>query len=115
MDGSGAGANAQLLAAEELAGPGRREGWHLYRPKGDRSVPLALAGGGGRRWRCEEKLLRCYQRPDKVTMLNAVRSGAALRRKGVMQPVVAHHLARIARRRRLDYCRRISTGCGAAR
>jgi hypothetical protein len=52
------------------------------------SPPLALLRGrpaleqkaaGG--WRCTETLIRCYQQPDKRTMLDVVLAGAELRER----------------------------------
>jgi hypothetical protein len=38
---------------------------------------VAAAGG----WKCTETLLRCYQQPDKRTMLDVVLGGAELRER----------------------------------
>jgi hypothetical protein len=77
-------ASEWLLAAEKLAGLPKLEGgvWYPYRRKwatGQKHHPLKdVAATGG--WKSEETLLRCYQQPDEVTMLNVVMDGTVLRR-----------------------------------
>ena len=71
-----------LLEAERLAELPKLQGgaWHPYRRKwatARKHLPLkdvAAAGGG----KCTGTFLRCYQQPDKRTMLDVVLAGAEL-------------------------------------
>lgn len=79
-------ASEWLRRAERLAGLPKLKGgvWHPYRRRWAtvrKHLPLTdVAAAGG--WKSTQTLLKCYQQPDKATMLEVVLAGAELRERG---------------------------------
>jgi hypothetical protein len=74
-----------LTEAERVAGLPKQAGslWHAFRrgwATARKHMPLkdTTAAGG---WASTETLLRCYQQPDKQTMLAVVLGGTELRER----------------------------------